>query len=698
MTALVSDYLNRASRMRFGTPLLLLAMLAMVVIPLPPFALDVFFTFSISLALVVMLATVYSDRPLDFSAFPTILLLATLMRLALNVASTRVVLRSGHEGPDAAGRVIEAFGEFVVGGNFAVGFVVFAILVIINFVVVTKGAGRISEVSARFTLDAMPGKQMAIDADLNAGLLTQDEARQRRAEVTREADFYGAMDGASKFVRGDAVAGILILFINLLGGIAIGTAQHGLSFAQALNYYSLLTIGDGLAAQIPSLLLSSAAAIMVTRVSAAEDMGKQIVGQLFATPKTLWVTAGALGVLGVLPGMPNVTFLLLAGLAALGAWWFFHRNQPPAEPEPARDDETKASLPEVTWDDVVALDPLGLDVGFRLIGLVDTEQGGELLSRIKGVRKKRTGELGFLIPPVHIRDSAELSPTHYRLKLFGVSVAEAEVHPGMELAIDGGATSGDLPGVAVKDPVFGLDAVWIEPTQKETAQANGYMVFDAVTVITTHLDRVITEQAHELLGHQEVQNILDRLGERAPKLVENLVPEKLSVATVTRVLQNLLREGVPVLDSATIVETLAEQSAHSQDPDVLTGHVRTRLGRYIVQAINGLRDELAVIVLDPTLDQLLHRHVGTLAQGHGAFDPDTLVRLEQSLREAAELRARHPEPVVLLVADALRGLLSQMARRVDSELRVIGIGEIADTQRVKSVGRVGGAELANAAS
>ncbi|MCH9674867.1 MAG: flagellar biosynthesis protein FlhA [Gammaproteobacteria bacterium] len=689
--------LSPVTRIPLGAPVILIAMLAMIVIPLPPFALDVFFTFSISLALVVMLASIYSERPLDFSVFPTVLLLATLLRLALNVASTRVVLLSGHEGPDAAGRVIEAFGEFVVGGNYAVGFVVFAILVIINFVVVTKGAGRISEVSARFTLDAMPGKQMAIDADLNAGLLTQEEARQRRSEVTREADFYGAMDGASKFVRGDAIAGILILFINLIGGVAIGTAEHGLSFSAALSYYSLLTIGDGLAAQIPSLLLSSAAAMMVTRVSVAEDMGKQILGQLFATPKTLWVTAGALGLLGIMPGMPNVAFLSLAALAALAAWWCFYARAEPAAQGSEDVSDEPSPLPDVSWDDVVALDPLALEVGFRLISLVDVNQGGELLGRIKGVRKKRTSELGFLIPPVHIRDSAELAATHYRIRLLGVTIAEAEVHPNMELAIDGGGASGELTGHRVKDPVFGLDAVWIDSALKDQAQANGYMVFDAVTVVTTHLDRVISDYAHELLGHTEVQNILDRLGDRAPKLVEGFVPEKLSLGTLTKVMQNLLREGVPVLDSTTIVETLADHAAQSQDPDALTAQVRNALGRYIVQGINGLREELAVIVIDTTLDQLLHRHLGATHQGQATFDPDTLMRLERALREAAELRAQQSEPVVLLVADGLRGLLSQMARRVDPELRVIAVGELADSQRVKSVGRVGGAELTSTA-
>ena len=510
-----------------GAPVLLMMMLAMIVLPLPAIALDMFFTFNIALALVVLLAAIYSSRPLDFAVFPTVLLITTLLRLALNVASTRVVLMEGHTGTDAAGQVIEAFGAFVIGGSYAVGLVVFGILVIINFVVVTKGAGRISEVSARFTLDAMPGKQMAIDADLNAGIITQDEARTRRAEVTQEADFYGAMDGASKFVRGDAVAGILILIINLLGGLAIGMLQHGLAFSDAVRLYALLTIGDGLVAQIPSLVLSSSAALMVTRVSSAQDMGRQIIGQLFDNPRALAVTAGVVGSIGLVPGMPNLTFLLFAGLAGWGAWWL-HQRQLARQELPARAPvESEAPSPDLSWDDVEPVDPLGLEVGYRLIPLVDEDQNGELMTRIKGVRRKLTQDLGFLIPAVHIRDNLDLQPNGYRLSLLGVTVGEAEVFPDGELAINPGEVFGEIPGQKTVDPVFGLEAVWIDRLERDTAETNGYTVVDASTVIATHLSQILQLHANELLGHEEVQQLLDKLSVTSPKLVEDLVPKVL---------------------------------------------------------------------------------------------------------------------------------------------------------------------------
>jgi len=684
--------LGRLLNARMGAPVVILMMLAMVVIPLPPLVLDVLFTFNIALAIVVMLAAVYSERPLDLAIFPTVLLLATLLRLALNVASTRVVLINGHTGTDAAGQVIQAFGAFVIGGNYTVGFVVFAILVVINFVVVTKGAGRISEVSARFTLDAMPGKQMAIDADLNAGLLTQDEARERRTAIAAEADFYGAMDGASKFVKGDAVAGILILFINLLGGLAIGTLQHGMSLREASQDYALLTIGDGLVAQVPSLLLSTAAAIMVTRTSHPVDMGGQILAQLFQTPKTLYVTAGLMGTLGILPGMPNLAFLTLAGAAGAAGWF---RSRPPSDSgtEVVAAEETATTASEdVSWEDVVPVDPLGLEVGYRLIGLVDPDQGGELLARIRGVRKKRTAELGFLVPAVHIRDSLDLEPTGYRITSHGVVVGEGEVIPGMELAIESGEPAGPIDGHPTQDPVFGLDAVWVEPHLREHAQALGYMVFNPGTVITTHLDRIIVEFAHELLGQSAVQQLLDRVAERAPKLVESLVPDPLPLSVVARVLQNLLHDRISLLQIQTIVETLAEHARASQDADVLTYRVRCALGRYIVQEINGLRSELQVIVLDPGLDHLLHRHLQASGQAQAALDPETLMQLDQAIADAAEECANQTEPTVLLVADELRGLVQSLARRHEPAPRVLAIGEVPDSQRIRSVARVGGGE------
>ncbi len=673
-----------------GVPLLLLALLAMMVVPLAPFVLDVLFTFNISLSMVVILAAIYSRRPLDFAVFPIVLLVTTLLRLALNIASTRVVLLEGHTGTDAAGQVIEAFGAFVIGGNYAVGLVVFSILVIINFVVVTKGAGRIAEVSARFTLDAMPGKQMAIDADLNSGLLSQDEARARRRDVAEEADFYGAMDGASKFVRGDAVAGILILFINIIGGLFIGMLQHGLSFETALQNYALLTIGDGLVAQIPSLLLSSSAALMVTRVSSAQDVGGQIIQQLFDDPRTLLIAAGIVGAMGLVPGMPNLAFLSLAALAGGSGFYLMHRR---SEGEAAVDHTpppTTTTPKELSWEDVPIIDPLGLEVGYRLIPLVDTAQNGQLMGRIKGVRKKLSRELGFLVPAVHIRDNLELSPDSYRLSLKGVTVGEGRIQPERELAINPGQVFGELNGEAGEDPVFGLEAVWIDPGQRDQAQTFGYTVVDASTVIATHLSHAIQEHAHELLGHEEVQQLLDRLQERTPKLVEQLEPEKLPPASLVRVLQNLLREGVPIRDTRTIAETLADHASRSQDPDVLTAAVRRSLGRLIVQNINDLRSELSVITIDPGLDRLLQDSLQA-GGGEGAMlEPGLSERLQWALQEATQKQENSGDPAVLLVPDPLRLLLARFARTGSGGLRVLSYGEVPDEVQVRVIAAVGG--------
>ena len=681
-----------------GVPLLLLVTLGMMVLPLPPLALDVLFTFNISLSLVVLMTTIYAARPLDFAVFPTVLLVATLLRLALNVASTRVVLLDGHSGTGAAGKVIEAFGAFVIGGNYAVGIVVFTILVIINFVVVTKGAGRISEVSARFTLDALPGKQMAIDADLNAGLITQEEARSRRAEVGAEADFYGAMDGAGKFVRGDAIAGILILVINILGGLVIGTAQHGLSFAEAMRNYSLLTIGDGLVAQIPSLLLSTGAAIMVTRVSSSQDMGSQILSQLFDNPRALVVTAVIIGAMGLVPGMPNVAFLSLAAAAGVGAWWMSRRK--PAEdeqPEPEEAVTPPAESREIGWEDVQTVDPLGLEVGYRLIPLVDKAQGGQLMDRIKGVRKKVSQDLGFLVPAVHIRDNLELPPNGYRLSVMGVPVGEGEVHTELDLAINPGEVFGELRGNVATDPVFGLEAVWIDAAQKDQAQSYGYTVVDSTTVIATHLSQALAENAYLLLGHQEVQELLDRLASGHPKLVEDLVPKTLPLGVVVRVLQNLLREQVPIRDMRTIAESLAEQGGKSQDADALTATVRRALGRFITQHVFGLREEIPVIILDPKLDQLLHQlSQQSMHGGNGelAMEPGLSERLHGSLAEAARARELAGEPAVLLVADVLRPLFSRFVGHAVPGLSVLAYSEVPDNRGLRIVASVGGeAEL-----
>ncbi|MDX1655745.1 MAG: flagellar biosynthesis protein FlhA, partial [Candidatus Competibacteraceae bacterium] len=678
-----------------GAPVLLIIILLMVIIPLPPFILDLLFTFNIALSLVVVMAAVYTQRPLDFAVFPTVLLIATLMRLALNVASTRVVLLEGHTGPDAAGTVIQAFGEFVIGGNFAVGLVVFAILMIINFVVVTKGAGRISEVGARFTLDALPGKQMAIDADLNAGLIDQAQAKARRAEVVAEADFYGSMDGASKFVRGDAIAGILILVINIVGGLAIGVLQHGLPLRQALEFYVLLTIGDGLVAQIPSLLLSTAAAIVVTRTSDTENgMGEQVLSQLFGNVQTLAVTGGIIGLLGLVPGMPNVPFLLLGSGCGYLAWRLYHRNRIPPTADPVEETE-QGQLPapmesrDVTWEDVPPLDTVGLEVGYRLIPLVDRTQNGQLLGRIKGVRKKLSQELGFLVPPVHIRDNLDLGPNAYRVVLSGVTVAEGEAWPDQDLAIDPGQVYGELSGIKAVDPAFGLPAVWIEAPQREQAQTLGYTVVDTGTVIATHINQLLVARAHELLGFEETQELLDRLARSAPRLVQDLVPKTLPLRTVVKVLQNLLAERVPVRDMRTIAETLAEHGVRSQDPDTLTVRVRAALGRMIIQNINGLEDELPVITLDGKLEQMLQGTVQNGVEGQVPVEPGLAERLHRSLSETAQRQEMAGQPAVLLVSDPIRGLLARFARHGVPGLHVLAFGEIPEDRKLKVVATVG---------
>lgn len=680
-----------------GIPFLLLLVLGMVTLPMPPFLLDTLFTFNIALSIVVLLVCVYSMRPLDFAVFPTILLITTLMRLALNVASTRVVLLYGHEGGDAAGKVIEAFGEVVIGGNYVVGLVVFLILVIINFVVVTKGAGRISEVSARFTLDAMPGKQMAIDADLNAGLISQEDAKMRRQEVTQEADFYGSMDGASKFVRGDAVAGILILVINILGGLGIGMMQHDLSFELAARYYSLLTIGDGLVAQIPSLLLSTAAAIMVTRVNSSQDMGKQVISQLFGSPKALAVAAAILFIMGSIPGMPHVAFLSLAIVAGIGAYFIQQRNlaaEASSEQESAaqvKQPEPDQDVKDLDWDDVMPVDMIGLEVGYRLIPMVDKLQGGQLLSRIKGVRKKLSQDLGFLVPSVHIRDNLDLMPGAYRITLMGVSVGESEVYPDRELAINPGQVFGALKGIEVKDPAFGLDAVWIEQSQKEQAQTLGYTVVDAGTVVATHLNQILQAHSHELMGHDEVQKLLDLLAKTSPKLVEELVPGKLSVSTLLKVLQNLLMEQVPVKDFRTITEALAEAVTRTQDPQGLTAAVRISLSRMIVQNIVGNEAELPVITLDPQLEQLL---LGSVQRGEGGdglvIEPMMAERLQSSLAEVAQQQEIAGRASILLVAAPIRPLLAKFVRYGEHQISVLSYQEIPENKRVTIIATVGG--------
>ena len=669
-----------------GAPILVLMVLVMLVLPLPPIALDLFFTFNIALALVVLLSCIYANRPLEFSVFPTVLLVTTLLRLSLNVASTRVVLLEGQAGSGAAGSVIEAFGEFVIGGNYAVGIVVFAILVIINFVVVTKGAGRVSEVTARFTLDAMPGKQMAIDADLNAGLITQDEALRRREDVGSEADFYGAMDGASKFVRGDAIAGILILFINILGGIAIGTLQHSLSFGQAAENYVLLTIGDGLAAQIPSLLLSTATAIIITRVSDTQDMGQQVMSQMLSNPRVLLMVAGLIGVVGVIPGMPNLVFLPLAAVIGCIGYMRMHQPEETEVEETEAPEETNTETKDISWDDVTPVDQVGLEVGYKIISLVDKNQGGILLSRIKGVRKKLSQELGFLLHPVHVRDNLELSPNSYRISFHDVTMGEGEVYPGKELAINPGQVFGQLEGIKTTDPTFGLEALWIESGERDEAQALGYTVVDCSTVIATHLSQLFKNNAADLIGQDEVQSLLDILAKASPKLVESLVPDLLSLATVSKVMQNLLAEGVPLRDIRTIAEALTATAPNSQDPDVLTAQVRVRLGKTIYQIINGLEKEIEVMVLDSNLERTLQNVVKGSA---GGVEP-TLMQLivDQSMAVAQSFEAKGKVPV-LLVAQDIRLFLSRLLRGRSSVLHVLAYEEVPSDKQIRVEAKVG---------
>jgi len=671
-----------------GVPAGVLAVLAMIVLPLPPFALDLLFTFNIALSIVIVMAVFYVARPIEFGTFPTVLLLATLLRLALNVASTRVVLLNGHTGSQAAGHVIKSFGEFVIGGNFAVGVVVFVILTIINFVVVTKGSGRISEVSARFTLDAMPGKQMAIDADLNSGLINQDEARTRRLEVRSEADFYGAMDGASKFVRGDALAGILILFINMVGGLAIGTIGHGMGFSAAARTYTLLTIGDGLAAQLPALLLSTSVAIIVTRMSRSQDVGGELRRQLFGNARSLSVAAALLTVMGLIPGMPNAVFLISGAACGTLAFTLARRGVARAKPAtPALPAAPPAETRELTWDDVPPVDRLGLEVGYRLVPLVDSKPRGDLLARVRGVRRKLSQELGFLIPAVHIRDNLDLAPNAYRITLGGVALGEGIIHIDRELALNPGRVFGPLQGIATRDPAFGMEATWIEPAARDHAQTLGYTVVDPATVIATHLSALLQTHAHELLGHEEVQQLLNVAAKSAPKLVEDLVPRLLPLAALVRVLQGLLAERVPLRNMRTILETLAEQTPRAADPAILQSQVRIALGRQILADIAGTSGEIPVMSLDAELERLLN---GALTAGAGAaLEPGLAEKLRQRLAESTQRRENAGEPAVLLVAPPLRAALATFVRASVPGLHVLAWNEVPDNRKVRLVATVG---------
>ncbi len=674
-----------------GIPALVLLIIAMLILPLPTFLLDILFTLNIMIALIVIMIAIHTEKPLDFSAFPAVLLFATMLRLSLNVASTRIVLVNGHEGTDAAGKVIEAFGKFVISGNYLVGFIIFGILMIINFIVVTKGAGRVSEVIARFTLDAMPGKQMAIDADLNSGVIDQEEAKKRRTEISQESDFFGSMDGASKFVRGDAVAGLLILIINILGGLTIGMTQYDMSFTDAGEIYVLLTIGDGLVAQIPSLVLSLATAIVVTRVTTSESMTDQTTGQL-ANPGALFITAGILTLLGIIPGMPSMVFIMLAAIcAAIG--YLVYRSNPrsdDSEDEVLLESGVQATEEqEINWEDVSQVDLVSLDIGYGLIPLVNTETGGQLLTRVKGVRKKLSTELGFVVQPVRIRDNLDLEPNTYHLMVNGVVRGRGESHAGKELAINPGHVSTPLEGIATKEPAFGLEAYWIEPSQRDYARTLGYTVVDASTAIATHLNSILFQAAPELLGHDEVQQLLDKTAERSPKLIENLVPNKLSLATVTRVLQNLLRDGVSIRDMRTILEVLNEEGAKIQDPDELTALVRPKLGRMIVQSLVDMTEEMPVITLDPQLEQMLHNAV---QQSHQTktltIDPELAESLFKSMRQETQKIEEQGKPAILVVSPAVRAWLANLARPRIPDLTILSYTEIPEDQAVNVIATV----------
>ncbi|WP_434525167.1 flagellar biosynthesis protein FlhA [Photorhabdus asymbiotica] len=667
-------------------PVLILMILSMMVLPLPPFMLDLLFTFNIALSIMVLLVAMFTRRTLDFAAFPTILLFSTLLRLSLNVASTRIILLDGHTGSAAAGRVVEAFGHFLVGGNFAIGIVVFIILVLINFMVITKGAGRIAEVGARFVLDGMPGKQMAIDADLNAGLIGEEEAKKRRAEVTQESDFYGSMDGASKFVRGDAIAGLMILVINVVGGLIVGVAQHGMSLGDAGEAYTLLTIGDGLVAQLPALIISTAAGVIVTRVATDQDVGQQMVTQLFNNPRVMMLSAGVLGLLGMVPGMPNFVFLLFtAALAGLG-WYLYRRADSPTINIEKPKSEEQQQTSEASWSDVQLEDPLGMEVGYRLIPMVDFRQNGELLGRISGIRKKFAQEMGYLPPVVHIRDNLELAPAGYRILMKGVEIGRGEAHPGRWLAINPGGAVGELQGDITKDPAFGLSAVWIDDSLREQAQVQGYTVVAASTVVATHMNHLLTQYANELFGRQEAQQLFERVSQEMPKLTEDFIPDIVSLTTLHKVLQNLLSEQVPIRDMRTIIETLAEHAMGQTDPYELTSVVRIALGRAIAQKWFPGAQEIQVIGLDASLERLLIQAL----QNGGGLEPGLADKLQQQATEALQRQEMLGAPPVLLVNHALRPLLSRFLRRTLPQLVVLSNLEISDNRQIRMTATIGG--------
>lgn len=670
----------------FSIPALVLVIMAMLIVPLPAILLDVLFTFNLVAGVVIIMVAIKTTRPLEFSSFPSVLLLTTTLRLALNVASTRVVLVDGHKGADSAGKVIQAFGEIVIHGNYLVGVIIFAILMIINFIVITKGAGRVAEVTARFTLDAMPGKQMAIDADLNAGVLTQEGAKKRREELAQEAEFFGSMDGASKFVRGDAIAGLMILFINIIGGLAIGVGMHGLSLAEAGRIYTLLTIGDGLVAQIPAMFLSLAAAIIVTRVTTSQSMTEQAATQL-GRPGPLFVAAGILMLLGAVPGMPHFIFMSLGGAAGVLGFMLLQReNETVVRDGSAEAVPVAPASKELDWSDVEQVDLIGIDIGYGLIPLVNPETGGQLMSRVKGVRKKLSAELGFLVPSVRIRDALNLDPDSYQIVLKGVVRGTGKISVGRELAINPGQVYGKLEGIPTREPAFGLDAVWIDPAQKDYARTLGYTVVDPSTAVATHLNKLLRENAAECLSHDETQQLIDKLAASAPKLVEDVIPGKLSLGVITRVLQNLLAEEVPIRDMRSIMEALSEESARTQDPGQLTALVRPRMGRMIVQSLVSPQDPLSVMTLAPQLEKLLHDAGSQSGGSQGVvLEPGLAESFFSALRTSAMTVQDQGHAAVLVVSPPVRSWLAKMARSRINDLVVLSYSEIPDDQAVKVI-------------
>ena len=686
----MSSWLSKMSGKGLAAPFLVVVILGLMVLPVPSFVLDIFFSFNLALSIMVLLTALYTVRPLDFMVFPAVLLMTTMLRLSLNVASTRIVLTTGHTGPDAAGKVIEAFGHFLIGGNYLVGVVVFVILTIINFVVVTKGAGRIAEVGARFALDAMPGKQMAIDADLNAGLIGEAEARKRRTEVSQEAEFYGAMDGASKYVRGDAVAGIVITVVNMLGGLLVGMLQHDMAFDRAMETYTLLAIGDGLVAQIPSLIISMAAGTVVSRVASEQDLGTQFVMQMLMKSQVLYITAGIIGAMGLIPGMPHLSFLLLAALLAATAYYYAHK---PVEADITPSNKTPAQagteMEEATWQDLAPIQVLGLEVGYRLISLVDQAQDGELLRRIKGIRKKFAQEIGFLPPAVHIRDNLELRPTGYKISLKGVEIGSGESHPGQFLAINPGMVTDSLAGVQVSDPAFGLPAIWIDAAMRESAQTMGYTVVDASTVIATHLNQLMASHAAELLGRQEMQGLIDHLNKESPKLIEDLVPKILPLSTVQKVLQNLLMEGVHIRDMHSIIESLNECASQTQEANTLTAMVRIVLGRAIIQHIAPGNQEVPVMTLDNRLERLLLQALQATGPEGSGIEPGLADTLLTHAAQATRLQEQLGYTPVLLVPASMRAMLARFLRRSLPQLKVISDAEMPESRTIKVTNLVG---------